>query len=68
VIIFEKIFPILLPLTKLLAPQTTLLSGVITLEGDECFRTDCGDLFLVPLRIPAVGTTSQRSRMPGRPL
>ena len=51
VVIFEKIFPILLPLTKLLAPQTTLLSGVITLEGDECFRADCGDLFLVPLRI-----------------
>jgi hypothetical protein len=28
-----------------------LLSAVITLEGDERFRTDCGDLFLVPLRI-----------------
>jgi hypothetical protein len=48
---FKKIFPILVPLTKLLAPQTTLLSAVITFEGDECFRTDCGDLFLVPLRI-----------------
>jgi hypothetical protein len=39
---FEKIFPILLPLTKLLAPQTTLLSGVITLEWDERFRADGG--------------------------
>ena len=42
----KEIFRILAPLTKLLAPQTALLSGVISFEWDECFRTDCGDLFV----------------------